>query len=241
MPRADELAFLEQRRGELAVEAAPLALLVGHEGEVLSADALGWEVTGFRRGWEGVMAIEPGNAASIAAHSLYENPDPFRLVECSGTLDLTRSRYEAAGDRAVKVSGSAFLPAERYTVKLEGAEKVGYQSVVIGSVRDPFIIRRIDEWIARLRDRIHARVAQVYGAALKQDQDQIHVRIYGKNGTMGPLETVKEIRSHELCLLIEVTAPTQEIASAIAGIVRHLTHTRLSPTVDDPAIWSYQK
>src|SRR5258706_13910996 len=32
---------------------------------------------------------------SIASHSLYENADPFRLVECSGTLDLTHSTYEA--------------------------------------------------------------------------------------------------------------------------------------------------
>ena len=38
---------------------------------------------------------------------------------------------------------------------------------------------------------------------------------------MGALEPVKEIRSHELCLVFEVTAPTQEIASSIAGIVRH--------------------
>ena len=38
---------------------------------------------------------------------------------------------------------------------------------------------------------------------------------------MGPLEPVKEIRSHELCLLIEVTAPSQDVASSIAGIVRH--------------------
>jgi hypothetical protein len=38
---------------------------------------------------------------------------------------------------------------------------------------------------------------------------------------MGPLEPVKEIRSHELCLVFEVTAPTQEIASTIAGVTRH--------------------
>lgn len=158
---------------------------------------------------------------SIAAHSLYENADPFLLKECSGTLDLTRSRYEAVSDRAVRVSGSGFIPADRYTVKLEGAEKVGYQSVVIGSVRDPFIIRRIDEWTARLEDRIHARVAQVFGAALRREAYHIRIRIYGKNGTMGPLEPVKEIRSHELCLLIEGTAPTQEIASSLGGVIRH--------------------
>ena len=158
---------------------------------------------------------------SIAAHSLYENADPYLLVECSGTLDLTHSQYESAGERAVKVSGSAFIPAQRYTVKLEGAEQAGYQSIVIGSVRDPYIIRQIDDWTGRLHERIHARVKQVYGDQLTPDQYVINIRIYGKNGTMGPLEPVKEIRSHELCLLIEITAPTQDYASSIAGIVRH--------------------
>ena len=158
---------------------------------------------------------------SIASHSLYENADPFRLVESSGTLDLTNSKYEAISERKVRVSGSAFIPAQRYTVKLEGAEKAGYQSIVIGSIRDPFIIRQIDDWTTRLTARIHARVKQVYGDRLKPDEYVVFMRIYGKNGTMGPLEPVKEIRSHELCLIIELTAKTQEIASTIAGIVRH--------------------
>jgi hypothetical protein len=64
-------------------------------------------------------------------------------------------------------------------------------------------------------------VNQVYGERVKRSDYVVNIRIYGKNGTMGPLEPVKEIRSHELCLLIEVTAPTQEMASSIAGIVRH--------------------
>ena len=121
----------------------------------------------------------------------------------------------------MKVSGSEFIHAERYTVKLEGAERVGYQSILIGSIRDPFIIRQIDDWLARLRERIHARVKMVYGDELKPEDYLFHIRVYGKNGTMGPLEPVKEIRSHELCLVFEVTAPTQEIASTIAGITRH--------------------
>ena len=158
---------------------------------------------------------------SIASHSLYENADPFRLVECSGTLDLTQSRYEALSERAVKVSASAFVPAARYTVKLEGAEKAGYQSILIGSIRDPYIIRQIDDWTTRLRERIHNRVRMVYGDRLAQDDYLLHIRVYGKDGTMGPLEPVKEIRAHELCLIFEATAPTQEIASSIAGIIRH--------------------
>ena len=158
---------------------------------------------------------------SIASHSLYENADPYKLVECSGTLDLTRSRYEAVTGRSVKVSGSEFIPAQRYTVKLEGAEKAGYQSILIGSIRDPFIIRQIDDWVARLEEKIHARVKMVFGDRLRRDDYLLFIRIYGKNGTMGALEPVKEIRSHELCLTFEVTAPAQETASTIAGIIRH--------------------
>jgi len=158
---------------------------------------------------------------SIASHSLYENADPFRLVECSGTLDLTESRYEALTERAVKVSGSRFIPAERYTVKLEGAERAGYQSILIGSIRDPYIIRQIDDWIARLKERIASRVRMVYGTKLGDGDYLVHIRVYGKDGTMGPLEPVKEIRAHELCLVFEATAPTQEMASTIAGIIRH--------------------
>jgi len=158
---------------------------------------------------------------SIAAHSLYENADPFRLVECSGTVDLTDSEYEAVTERKVKVSGSRFLPAARYTVKLEGAELAGYQSVVIGSVRDPLIIGQIDDWLARLRVRIDDRVASIYGERLPRDRFTLNIRVYGRDGTMGALEPVKEIRGHELCLIFEVTAPSQELASSIAGIIRH--------------------
>ncbi len=158
---------------------------------------------------------------SIAAHSLYENADPYFLTESSGTLDLTASTYQAVGPRRVRVTGSRFDPADTYTVKLEGAEKLGYQSIVIGSVRDPFIVRQIDDWTERLRARIHARVKQIYADVLQPEQYHLTIRIYGKNGTMGALEPVRQTASHEICLVIEATAPTQEIASAIAGIIRH--------------------
>lgn len=158
---------------------------------------------------------------SIASHSLYENGDPFKLVECSGTLNLTDSQYESVSQTAVKVSGSRFDHAQRYTVKLEGAELLGYQSILLGSTRDPFIIRQIDDWLSRLRERVQSRVSMVYGGALMAKDYLFHIRVYGKDGTMGPLEPVKEIRSHELCLVFEITAKTQEIASTIAGVVRH--------------------
>jgi hypothetical protein len=158
---------------------------------------------------------------SIASHSLYENADPFRLVECSGTLDLNGSEYEAVSERAVKVTGSTFIDATQYTVKLEGAERAGFQSILIGSIRDPFIIRQIDDWLARLKARIAARVKMVYGDRLPENEWRLGIHVYGRNGTMGALEPVKETQAHELCLVFEATAPTQEIATAIGGITRH--------------------
>ena len=158
---------------------------------------------------------------TVAAHSLYENADPFFIVECSGTMDLTACQYEAIDDRSVRVSGSRFIPAEVYTVKLEGAEKAGYQSVIIGGIRDPLIIRQIDDWTTRLEASIRDRIRNVYRDKLSDNEYVFKIHIYGKNGTMGSLETVKEIRSHELGMVFEITAPTQEIANSIALITRH--------------------
>jgi hypothetical protein len=158
---------------------------------------------------------------SVAAHSLYENADPFRLVESSGTLDLTAATYNALDDRRVRVAGSRFEPAKTYTVKLEGAELAGYQSIVIGGIRDPYIIRQIDSWLERLRERVEARAVELFADDPEIEKPIFNVRIYGKDGVMGPLEPVKEIAGHEVCVVIEVTASTQEAATALVAIARH--------------------
>ncbi len=70
---------------------------------VLSADALGWEVTGFRRGWEGVMAIDPADRESVAAHSVALNRESVRGIDRTGGTVLHTSRRDprtmAEGDR----------------------------------------------------------------------------------------------------------------------------------------------
>jgi hypothetical protein len=158
---------------------------------------------------------------SVAAHALYENSDPFELKECAGTLDIKDATYEAIDDKTVRVYGSKFRHADTYTVKLEGSELAGYQSITIGSIRDPFIIRQYDDWLERLKLKMDDRLAQVYGDELSKDDYQIGFRTYGKDGTMGALEPVKEITSHEICVVCEVTANSQELANGISGIYRH--------------------
>lgn len=178
----------------------------------------------FAQDYFDIDALDPElrcSPQSVAAHSLYENSDPYRLVESSGTLDLSTANYEALDGRRVRVRGSRFHRSDKYTIKLEGAECVGYQSVVVGSIRDPYIIGQIDSWIARLAERVKVRTAEVFANDRAASGHVFNVRVYGKDGTMGPLEPVREIRSHELCLVMEVTAATQEIATTIVSLARH--------------------
>jgi 6-phosphofructokinase len=69
----------------------------------LSADDLGWSAIGFRRGWEGVMAIDPGDPASVAANTIALDRETVRGIDRSGGTMLHTSRADprtnAAGDR----------------------------------------------------------------------------------------------------------------------------------------------
>src|SRR5258707_8380777 len=100
---------------------------------------------------------------SVASHTLYENADPFDLKEPSGTLDTREARYEAISDRAVRVSGSRFTPDPEYTIKLEGVRQGGYSTILMGGVRDPYILAELDSWLKQLDDNIRVRIGTTIG------------------------------------------------------------------------------
>ncbi len=102
---------------------------------------------------------------SVAAHSLYENPSPYYFTEPSGTVDTTGCRYEPEGDRGVRVTGTRFHPADRYTVKLEGASLAGYQALTIAGIRDPFILQGLEKFLAEIRDRVSERARDTLGVS----------------------------------------------------------------------------
>ena len=157
---------------------------------------------------------------SVASHNLYENATPYELIEPSGVLNTYAAKYEAISDRAVKVSGSTFAPAARYTIKLEGAELAGYQAIIVGSVRDPVILFQFDSWLAGLMQAARERISAVFGASI-ESQYQLDARVFGKNATMGPLEPETKI-GHEVGLLFQATAETQALATAIMKSVSHI-------------------
>jgi hypothetical protein len=164
------------------------------------------------------------HAQTIAAHTLYENANPFLLTEPSGIIDTEQAEYQAVSDRRVRVTGSRFRAATQYTVKLEGSQLVGYQTVVIGGIRDPHIIRALDTLLPKARVYFDARIADLFPGQLTGSDYDIGYRIYGRDAVMGALEPMgHSISGHEVGVLITITAPTQELANKIATFVSHVS------------------
>lgn len=160
---------------------------------------------------------------SIAAHTLYENANPFLLTEPAGTVDTEHAVYVASSERSVRVSGSKFHPAQRYSIKLEGAEPAGFQSVIVGGIRDPKIFLALDRLIPMAKQYFHQRVSQLFEGKLGPDDYDISFRSYGRGAVMGELEVDTDSVPIEVGVLITVTAPTQELASKIATFVSHVS------------------
>lgn len=151
---------------------------------------------------------------SVAAHTLYEKTDPYILPGPGGVLDLRKAEFIQETDRAVKVRGSLFKPDKVYTIKLEGVKRIGCRTVSIAGIRDPIMIRRIDEILKGVRERVNDNFK---GWEMKFYLD---FKVYGKNGVMGPLEPLPENPGHELGIIIEAVSATQETADTICSFAR---------------------
>jgi len=127
-------------------------------------------------------------------------------------LDLRETRFAVLPGGKVKVCGIRFRPTEEYYLKLEGARQVGYRTISIAGVRDPIMISQIDDIIAAVKERVADNFRDL------RDY-QLHVHCYGKNGVMGSLEPQIE-PAHELGLVMEAVAPTQEVADTICSFFR---------------------
>ena len=61
---------------------------------------------------------------SVAAHSLYEQADPFTVYEPEGRLNLSGADYAAVDDRRCRVTGAAWHESSDPCVKIEGARRI---------------------------------------------------------------------------------------------------------------------
>jgi hypothetical protein len=162
---------------------------------------------------------------SVASHTLYENADPFELKEPSGTLRTNNARYEGISDCAVRVSGSQFVHDPEYTIKLEGVRQVGCSTILMGGVRDPYILVEIDSWLAQLGDNIKTRIRTRSASGLTKSSPASTA-----DGVMGALEPQRAsvengwICGHEALILYSVGRDQR-----IAGAVPHDRDEPLAP------------
>lgn len=73
----------------------------------LSAADMGWEVVGFRRGWKGLLDIDPDDPASVAENCRLLTRESVRGIDRTGGTILHTSRIdprrESGGDRTAHV------------------------------------------------------------------------------------------------------------------------------------------
>ena len=171
---------------------------------------------------EGVV-VEPTNPArrctpgSIATFSLHENTSPIEHTEPGGTLFTGDNAYVAVSDRAVRVTGMRWQPADRYTVKLEAVEPVGFRAITFCATRDPGLISVLDDYLVGVRERVARSSADM---GLGSDSFELVIRCYGRDGVMGMREPLRDHPGHEVGFLVEVVASSQEEASAVCALAR---------------------
>lgn len=154
---------------------------------------------------------------SVAAHTFYEKTRPDQLPGPGGILHLDDTTYDQLPDgKSVRVRGSRFVPTPRYQLKLEGVEQIGYRTIFIGGIRDPIHIREIDAFLQTVREWTEEAFPELNA----ENGPKLAFHVYGRDAVMGPLEPSRANTGHEIGLMGEVLADSQESADAIAAFAR---------------------
>lgn len=147
--------------------------------------------------------------ASVAAHALYEQADPFEVEEPGGTLSLREACYEALDAHRTRVWGATFTSREQPTLKVEGAARVGARTVLLAGVADPTLLSQL----AEVLDAVQIKVR-----ALLPGDWQVHSHVYGQ-GAVRPLPVARR-STHEAGLVLEFIAPDAELSRTAAGVFK---------------------
>jgi hypothetical protein len=154
---------------------------------------------------------------SVAAHGLYEQADPLSVIEPEGVLHLEDSKFEAVDERRCRVSGARWVPAKQFTVKIEGATRVGARAICVAGSVDPVFIAKANEIIpaveAIVRELVPPDPAKPY---------QLFFRFYGL-GVIGgqPVTTLPE----EIGIIVECIGSDEDEARAVvASCKQYLLH-----------------
>jgi hypothetical protein len=165
-----------------------------------------------------IEPLSPQNRCTpetVSAHMLYENSDPFRLVEPGGVLDVTDAQYRALDERRVRVTGSRW-ETRPYTLKLEGAGGGPFQTIMLIGIEDPAVLEDVDGFLERMARGLRDRVNRTLRA--EAETIDISLRPYGWNAVSGRPAGGNAAPPREIGLMFIATAPTQAMATEAARV-----------------------
>ena len=137
----------------------------------------------------------------VAAHTMYEQTNPYMIYEPDGVADLRETVYEQVDERTVKVMNSKFIPAKVKTLKLEGVKSVGFRTITLGGINDSTTISKLDEMFEVIQDFVKVN------ANLPEGSYQLNFRKFGG-------------AESNACVVVDVVGQTQEIADNVCAIAR---------------------
>lgn len=151
---------------------------------------------------------------SVAAHSLYEQGDPYRVHEPEGTLHIDGAMYSAVDEHRCRVTGARWEPARRLSVKIEGAARVGERAVLLAGCADPGAIAAIKDILPAVEKTVRDLVAQSVTVPFR-----FHYRVYGLDGVVAwPLPPAHLPR--EVFIMVECIADTAGAAKSVATVFK---------------------
>jgi len=163
--------------------------------------------------------IRQATPMSVAAHSLYEQGDPYRVYEPEGTLHTDGAQYTAIDDHRCRISGARWEPATQFTVKIEGATQVGERAVLLAGCGDPRAIAAMPEILTAVEAIVRELVAGSVSAPF-----QIYPKVYGIDGVIN-WPTPAPQQSREAFVMVEVIAATRADAKSVATVFKqYLLH-----------------
>ncbi len=151
--------------------------------------------------------------ASVAAHALYEQSDPFVVEEPTGTLDLRQARYEAVDERRTRVTGARFMARAQPTLKVEGARWVGARTVLLAGIADPVMQDELPKALGQVEAKVRALMPLTSGQTWA-----LYPHVYGQ-GAVAQLPA-GQTRPPELGLVLEFIASDAALAQTVAAVFK---------------------
>lgn len=186
---------------------------------VLSAIDLGWEVLGFRRGWEGFLKIDPADPASVAAYTRRLDREAVRGIDRLGGTILHTSRTDP---RTVK----------------EG-DRTGHVLKVLDALGIGAMVTLGGDGTLRFSAHLSAQGYPVVSVPKTMDND-----VYGTDYCIGfstavsrSVEAINALRttteSHERIAVVELFGRRSGETALLAGFLAQVDRTVISEVPAD--------